>query len=336
MQISKIGIDLAKNIFQVHAADPEGRKVINKAMKPKSFKKWLVNLPSCTVGMEASSGSHYMARFVMSLGHKACLIAPQFVKPYVKSNKNDSKDAEAIVEAISRPSMRYVAIKETWQQDILSLHTVRSRLVRNRTSVINEARALAYEYGVSLSKGVARFRKDFLESVSSSEDVSNVMKSLTTDLYQEVCELDERILKIEKKLDFYFHNLKGCQRISKVEGIGVLTATALMAIIGDPKAFKNGREFSAFLGLVPKQNSSGGKNRLQGISKRGSTYLRTLLIHGGRAVVIRVKDKKDKRSEWIQRLVKEKGFPKASVAVANKNARICWALLAKEEDYIRS
>ena len=333
MDISTIGVDLAKNIFQIHAVDKKGNQILNKAMKPNKFKEWLVNLPSSRVGIEACGGSHYWAREIMHLGHEACMVAPQFVKPFVKSNKNDAKDAEAIVEAISRPTMKYVSVKQKWQQDVLSLHKVRQRLVRNRTAVINETRGLLYEYGLVLPQGAGTFRKVFHEKVEDWSELSSSMKTLAYDLYEEVLELDKKISKIEIKLEFFFKNNEDCKRVSHIPGLGPLTSTALIAHMGNSHVFKNGREFSASLGLVPRQSSSGGKQKLLGISKRGDIYLRTLLIQGARTVVMRCENKKDKRSLWVQKLLKEKGYNKASVALANRNARTAWALIAKKEGY---
>lgn len=333
MNISTIGVDLAKNVFQIHAVDKKGNKILNKSMKPKAFKLWLVNLPHCRVGLEACGGSHHWAREIMNLGHEACIIAPQFVKPFVKSNKNDAKDAEAIVEAISRPSMKYVSVKQKWQQDVLALHKIRRRLVKNRTSVINETRGLLYEYGLVLPKGAQVFRKVFIEKVESWSELSSSMKTSAFDLYEEVLELDKKILKVEVKLQSFFKESEDCKRVSQIPGFGPLTSTALIAHMGSSHVFKNGREFSASLGLVPRQSSSGGKDKLLGISKRGDIYLRTLLIQGARTVVMNCKKKKDKRSLFIQKLLDKKGFNKASVALANRNVRTAWALIAKKEVY---
>ena len=332
-KINTVGVDLAKNIFQIHAVNERGKKVLNKAITPSKFKEWLVNLPSCRIGIEACGGSHYWARKIGELGHEPCIVAPQFVKPFVKSNKNDAKDAEAIVEAILRPSMRYVSVKKHWQQDVLALHKVRQRLVKNRTAVINETRGLLYEYGLTLPQGATTFRKLLLEKIEESEDLTESIKDLAYDLHKEVSELDEKISKIEKKIHIFFTHNEDCKRVNQIPGLGVLTSTALVTHMGSSFVFKNGREFSASLGLVSRQSSSGGKERLLGISKRGNIYLRTLLIQGARTVVMKCKNKKDKRSLWLQKLLEEKGYNKVAVALANRNARTAWALIHKKEDY---
>lgn len=331
MEIYKMGIDLAKNVLQIHAVDRNSRVVLQKAFSPAKFKVWVANLSPCEIGFEACGGSHYWARFLRAAGHEVKMISPQFVKPFVKSNKNDRADAEAIVEAMSRPSMRFVAVKEVWQQDVLSLHRIRSRLVRNKVALMNELRGLLYEHGVIIAQGQSALLK--MLSQDLSERLTPILYAAITDLREEFLEIEEHIEKVEKQIGAFFKQNDDCQRIEAIGGIGVLTATALVATIGDPKLFKNGREFAAYLGLVPKQSSSGGKEKLLGISKRGDVYMRTLLIHGGRSRLLAASRKTDRQSLWMQALEKRKGKPKTWIAIANKNARVAWALLNSKEAY---
>lgn len=267
------------------------------------------------------------------LGHEPRIIPAQFVKPYVKSNKNDMADAEAIVEAMSRPNMRFVSLKSKEQQDILGLHRIREARVGDRTRFVNETRALLYERGIRVPKGVNNFKKRALLEIDSSEELSSVMRATLRNSYFRVIDLDAQICKIDQQIDVFYNSNEDCKRLGSIPGVGVLTATAIVGMIGDARCFKNGRELSAYLGLVPRHYGSGGKQRLGRISKRGDTYLRKLLIHGGRSVVLHCGKKKDKRSLWVQKKLKDRGYAKTYVAVANKNARIAWALLVNKEEY---
>ncbi len=337
MKITTIGLDIAKQVFQIHAADAEGRVVLRKRLRRNQLAAFFANLPPCVVGLEACCGAHYWVRVLSRCGHSVRLIAPQFVKPYVKSNKNDANDAEAICEAVSRPQMRFVAAKSVEQQDIQSLHRVRSRLIGSRTQLGNQIRGLLTEYGIVLPQHFSQLRRELPRVL---EDATNELTALTrrlfTSLYDELLSLEEKIAALDDQIVVIHRASEPCQRIAAVEGIGPLTATALVAAISDGKAFKNGRQFAAWLGLVPKQHSSGGKARLLGISKRGDTYLRTLLIHGARSVVYRAGRKTDPRSLWIADKQRRLGTSKACVAVANKNARIVWSLIAHEVPYRRA
>lgn len=337
MKVATIGLDIAKHIFQVHGADAEGRPLLRRRLRRSQVARFFANLPPCVVGMEACCGAHYWSRVIGRFGHTVRLIAPQFVKPYVKSNKNDANDAEAICEAVSRPHMRFVAAKSVEQQDIQSLHRVRSRLVSSRTQLANQIRGLLMEYGIVLPQHVGQLRRGLPMIL---EDASNELtafgRRLFASLYDELLALEEKIETVEQKVRSVFEASEPCQRIAAVEGIGPVTATALVAAISDGKNFKNGRQFAAWLGLVPRQHSSGGKTRLFGISKRGDTYLRTLLIHGARSVVYRASHKTDRRSLWIADKQRRLGTSKACVALANKNARIVWSLIARGEVYRRA
>jgi transposase len=271
------------------------------------------------------------------LGHQVKLIAPQFVKPFVKSNKNDAADAEAICEALLRPNMRFVAHKSIEQQDIQSMHRVRSRLVSNRTRLSNEIRGLLGEYGVVFSQGINAIRKSLLQAVELAQEQGKVTeqgKLLFNLLLEELQQVDKRIAEMDRKIGLIHQSIEACQRLAEIPGIGKMTATAIVAAVGDPAVFKNGRAFSAWIGLVPRQHSSGGKERLLGISKRGDVYLRTLLIHGARAF-IRFLDRQPESAskQWLKKLVERRGKNRAIVALANKNARRAWVLLARNQEF---
>ena len=259
----------------------------------------------------------------------------QFVKPYVKSNKNDANDAEAICEAVGRPTMRFVSVKTIAQQDLQAIHRIRSELVRQRTAKINQIRGLLAEYGLVVGRHVATLRRALPELLENAENgLSFDFRGLLEDLRQDLNRLDERVAEMDKKVHALAHSEPAAKRLLSIPGIGPISATAILSAVGDGKQFKRGRDLAAWMGLTPKQHSSGGKDRLLGISKRGDTYLRTLFIHGARAV-LKVSDKKeDPRSRWIQNLCSRRNKNIAAVALANKNARIVWALLTKETDFL--
>ena len=295
---------------------------------------FIAQLPPCLIGIEACGGAHHWVRVLSEWGHTVKMIAPQFVKPYVKSNKNDAVDAEAICEAVQRPSMRFVPSKSIEQQDIQSVHRVRRVLVGRRTAQANQIRGLLMEYGIVIPQGISTLRKAIPDLLEDAENtLSSYFRELLRELYDEIVHFDERIETIELKLKVISEQNEDCQRLLTIPGVGLLTATALIAAIGDISVFKSGRELAAWIGLVPRQHSTGGKPTLLGISKRGDTYLRTLLIHGGRSVVRVAHKHQDKRNQWIGEIKKRRGENISSVAVANKNARIAWALLTRKEDY---
>ena len=332
-----LGIDLAKNVFQLHGVDSEGKAVLRRRLSRTKLVEFIAKLSPCMIVMEACGGASYWCRKFQKFGHKTKLIAPQFVKPFRKSDKNDRNDSEAICEAASRPSMRYVAPKTVEQEDIQALHRIRSRLVQERTALVNQIRGLLAEYGIIVTEGIYRIRQALPEVLEDAEnELSFRGRRLFANLYAEIGEKDKQIKIYDLEIEEIFKSNQACQKISAVEGIGVMTATAIVATMGDLKLFKNGRHFSAFLGLVPGQFSSGNKNRLLGISKRGDNYLRTLLIHGARSVVRCAGLKENRRNKWIQALKERSGSNRTAVAVANKNARIVWALLAKGECYKRA
>ncbi len=337
MRITTIGIDLAKNIFHFHGVDKNGRVVLKKKLGRNKVLEFMANTPPCLVGIEACGGSHYWARELVKLGHDVKMISPQFVKPYVKTNKNDHADAEAICEAVSRPSMRFVPVKQVEQQDILSIHRVRQRLIKQRIALSNQVRGLLHEYGVVIALGNASLRKKLPELVSpENEDLTPMSKALFRSLLDEFYELETKIEQQEQRLKEYYKLDSRCALLTTIPGVGLITVTSMVASIGSGKEFENGRQLSAWLGLVPKQHSTGGKERLLGISKRGDKYLRSLLVHGARAVFYATKRKSHKETgltRWIKQLDKRRGPNKTVVAIANKIARAIWAILNTGELY---
>lgn len=334
MNITTLGIDIAKNVFQLHGTNERGKVELRKRLRRDQLLTYMANLPPCLVGMEACSGAHYWARKFQAYGHTVKLIAPQYVKPYVKTNKNDYNDAEGINEAVGRPSMRFVGIKALWQQDIQTLHRARSRLMQMRNMLSSHSRGLLAEYGIVIPKQIGQLRKKLpLILEDAGNELSASMRTLFADLYEQLQELDKRILEKDKQVLAIHRESELSQRLGEIEGVGPLTATAYLSAVGDAKVFKRGRDCSAWLGLVPRQYSTGGKTILGHISKRGDRYLRTNLIHGARSVISRADNKTDARSRWIQQLKSRVGMNKACVALANKNARIMWAMMASGEHY---
>lgn len=334
MNVATVGIDLAKNIFQIHGTDSQGRKVLEKRIKRGNLLEFFVNLKPCLIGMEACGGSHHWARELKKLGHTTRQMPPQYVKPYVKTNKNDRNDAEAICEAVTRPNMHFVPTKSIEQQDIQALHRCRERQVKNRTALSNQARALLLEIGIAVPKGFRYLRNLLPELAGDKENtLTPRLRELMADMYSEFVDIDARIKNYDKDLESICQRSEPCRRLRKMPGFGPLSATAFVAAIGDANVFKNGRQLAAWLGLVPRQHSSGNNQWLGSISKRGNTYLRTLLIHGGRAFLRHCGKRSDRRSQWLAGLMERRGNARASVAWANKMARIGWALLAKDEEY---
>lgn len=336
MNITTLGIDLAKNIFQVHGVDHQGKALLKKQLSRKKLVEFIANLPKCKIAMEACGSANYWARQFMSYGHEVKLISPQFVKPFVKGSKNDRNDAEAIVEAASRPHMRYVSPKTVEQQDMQSLLRLRDGCMQMRTKLSNQLRGLLSEYGIVMPEGVNHLHKTFREVIGSTEadnKLTEICKELLQMQYNLLLKVEEQIESYDQKLNAIVKSNEACQRIKEVEGIGIVTAVAVVSAMGNPHDFKNGRHFAAFVGLVPRQDSSGGRNRLLGITKRGNPYVRQLFVHGARSVVMYAHKKKDKRSVWVNQLKCRAGSNRATVAVANKNARIVWALLKSQEAY---
>lgn len=334
MNVKTLAIDLAKRVFFLHGEDEVGHVAFREKVLRARLVERVAQLPPCTVVMEACGGAHYWARRFVQHGHTVRLINPKFVKPFVKSNKNDWNDAAAICEAAQRPTMRFVAPKSVYQQECLALHRIRQRLVMQRTAVVNQARGLLQEHGVVIANGIGCVRRELPRILEdATNELTPRMRALLAALAVELRSFDERIEPIDAEIARTAREEPRARRLLEVPGIGPLTATALVATIGDATLFRNGRQLAAFIGLVPRQCSSGGKSQLGTISKRGDTYLRTLLIHGGRAVVRCAARKSDGRSRWVQQLIARRGKYRAMVAVANKNARVAWALLSHEQPY---
>jgi len=336
MKLMRVGVDLAKNIFQVHGVDRHEQPVWRRRLTRKNWFEVLLKTvePGCEIGMEACGGSHHWARQLQAKGFTIKLIAPQFVKPYVKSNKNDANDAEAICEAMSRPSMRYVAVKSIEQQDIQAVHRVRSELLGQRTAKGNQIRGLTAEYGLVAPLELSHLRRAIPSWLEDADNgLSERFRRLLHGLWGDLRRLDERIDELNHEIMAIAQENPTVQRLQQLRGVGPITATALVATIGDAKQFANGRQMAASLGLTPRQCSSGGKDRLLGISKRGDSHLRTLLIHGARAVIRTAKDKDDRLSQWVTSLAARSHTNVAAAALANKTARIAWAMLSNGTDY---
>ena len=334
MNITTIGIDLAKSVLQVHCVDERGKAITCKTLKRADVTKFFANLQPCLIGMEACASSHFWARRLTELGHTVKLMAAQFVKPYVKTNKNDARDAEAICEAVQRPNMRFVPIKNVEQQAVLGLHRARQGFVTARTAQANQIRGLLGEFGIVMPVGIGCLARRLPRILEDGENsLPDAVRALMSRLFGHFRELDRQVLELEGQIKTWHRGSEASKRLEAIPGIGPLTASALVASVGDAKAFKNGRQLAAWLGLVPRQNSSGGKDRLLSISKRGDTYLRTLLIHGARSVLLYTRRRVDQARGWLLRLVDRRNPNIAAVALANKNARIVWALLAHKRDY---
>jgi transposase len=335
MKVTTIGIDVAKDVFGVHGIDDEGLVAFKKRLVRDRLLEFLSKLPPCLVGIEACSSANYWARKIEQLGHRVRLMSPRFVKPYRKSDKNDANDAEAICEAVTRPSMRFVPIKSEAQQEVQALHRVREQLLKSRTALVNQVRGLLAEHGIIAPQGIARARRLLLEILADPN--RHALSGLFRETLQEIAErlrfLDERVGSYDDRVERVFKQDERCKRLAKIEGVGPLVATAMVAAVGNATEFKNGRELSAWLGLVPRQHSSGNRSLLFGISKRGDRYLRTIMIHGARAALRRADCKEDQRSRWAMGIKATRGHNKAVVALANKNARIVWALLTRGENY---
>ncbi len=333
-KITTIGLDLAKNVFHVVGCNEHGKIIRKRMLKRPQVLAYFANLPVSLVGMEACASAHYWARELGALGHEVKLIPPQYVKPYVRGNKNDYNDALAIAEAVVRPEMRFVGVKTPEQQDIQALHRLRERRLGDRTALCNQLRGLLAEYGLVFPKGVTTLRRRLPELLADGENgLSDLFRQLLAQGYQQLQELDVHIDFYTQELVYQSQQDDACQRLQTIPGFGPIVASVFRSVVGNGEAYRRGRDVSASVGLVPRQHSSGGKEVLLGISKRGDRYLRSLLIHGARSVVIQAKRKEDRLSRWINRLVSARGFNKAVVALANKMARIGWVILAKKTTY---
>lgn len=338
--VCRIGLDIAKNFFQVHGVDKHGKDVFNKKLKRTDVLPFFANLPSCLIGLEACGGAHYWARELARLdaGHTVRLISPRHVKPFVINNKTDAADARAICEVVGRPSTRFVTVKTVEQQDMAGWHRIRERKVKERTALVNQIRALLFEQGIIIPQGITYVRKHLPCIVEDLDNgLSLCARDYLSELYGELVDCDAAVAKYDARIKTFAMNNEDCKRLQKVPGVGPLTATAIVAHVGSAKQFKNGRAFAACMGLTPKEHSSGGKQKLLGISKRGDSHIRRLLIQGARTVtrycLLKTPEQTEQRTRWIQALVERRGKHIAVVALANKTARIIWALLARGEEY---
>lgn len=333
--IKLLAVDLAKNCFQLHGANAKGKPTLKKKITSrKEFLEFATKMNSCNIFMEACGSSNYWGRKFIELGHKVKLINPKYVKPFVPRNKNDAKDAEGIMSAALSPNIIFCDVKTEAHQDIQSTHRIRSLLVQQRTALANQVRGLLAEYGITMAKGPANIRKKLPEILgNNTNNLSNLMLSNVVDLYADFQQLDKRIAAYDKKINSLFQNCENSKRLETIPGVGVLGATLLASMLRSGSSFRNGRHFAAFLGLTPKQHSSGGKECLLGISKRGDTYARTLLIHGARSVLRYVNKKTDNQSMWLKKLLMRVDKNVAAVALANKIARTAWVLVHENTKY---
>ena len=334
MEIRTLGIDLAKSVFQLHGVDAEGAVVLRKKLRRGDVLDVLRGLPPCLIGMEACASSHHWAREIASLGHDVRLIPPAYVKPYVKRHKNDAADAEAICEAVSRPSMRFVPVKSPEQQSVLMLHRARDLLMRQRTMLLNAIRAHLAEFGVVAAQGPSKVL-DLVARLRGGEmlELPQIIRSALLALAVQLESLAGSIRALERQLLAWHRSNAASQRLETIPGVGLITATALAASVPDASVFRSGRQFAAYLGLVPRQNSSGGKERLGHISKMGNGYLRRLLVVGATSVIRRAGTNETRTGAWVRSLLERKPARVTTVAMANKTARIAWALLARGESY---
>lgn len=334
MQVASVGIDLGKTTFHLVALDDHGKIVLKKKFSRKQLLAYTANLPSALIGIEACSGAHFLGAALRDQGHEVRLIPAQFVKPFLKSNKNDFLDAEAIAEAVARQNMRFVPIKTDDQLDLQALHRVRDRLVHRRTALINQIRGFLLERGITFAKGPANLRRQMPAMLEDAEpNLTPRMRNLLDHLWQEWKQLNSDVERASDEIDAIACQDAACQRLRAIPGVGPLVATATVAAIGNGAAFRKGREFAAWLGLIPRQHSTGGKARLLGISKRGSVYLRRMFIHGARAMLLRVKYDTGRLGQWAHQLELRAPRNKVIVAVANKLARIAWAVLSTGNQY---
>jgi transposase len=331
MAIVTIGLDTAKSWFQVHGVDESGRVVLRRKLARGKVLQFFAGLTRCVIGLEACGGAHFWARELIKLGHDARLMPARYVRAYVKTNKHDAADAEACCEAVQRPGMRFVPVKSEEQQSMLMVHRARDLLVRQRTAALNALRGHLAEFGIIAAKGTATAR-ELMSLVATDERVPAIARDALQQLVEQIRDIERKIEAFDKQLLSLARQNEVCRRLMTILGIGPIAATALAATVGNPRFFTSGRHFAAWIGLVPKQHSSGGKERLGGISKRGDAYLRKLLIHGARAAVHRVRSHQVP-GVWIAGLLARRPFNVATVALANKTARIAWAVMTNGSTY---
>lgn len=334
MKLIRLGIDLAKNIFELCGVNEREQVIYRKRVSRAKLMLEMSKLEPCRIGMEACGGAHYWARRFQALGFEVHLMAPQWVRPYRKGSKNDRNDAEAIVEALGRPNMRFVAVKSEESQAILSLHRIRDRAVKERTGLVNQVRGLLAEFGLVVAQGRHRIQQALPDILEDAENgLPSLMRELLAEQYEQLKFLGELISRQDRRIAQLARISEPAQRLMQVGGIGPITATAIIASVGDASGFRRSREFTAWLGLVPSEHSSGGRQRLGKITKQGNRYLRTLLIHGARAVMNRAHIDPNRKSQWALAVKERRGHNRALVALAAKHARIIWAMLSRGTSY---
>jgi len=334
MRITTVGIDLAKDIFRVHGCDARGRVVVSKSLTRHELRVFVAKLPPCLVGMEACHTAHYWAHEVQKFGHQVKLMAPRFIRPYVKNNKNDTRDAEAICEAVTRPTMRFVPVKSRAQLDVEAVHRVRQQVVRERAALANQLRGFLAEHGIVIRKGFAVVKHALPDIIEDSDNgLSGLMRELMRDLFERFKLAEQRLSRYDELVTKLVEQDERCQRLAELPGVGPLTATAVVASVGNAREFRSGRELAAFFGLVPRHRASGKRTVMLPIAKRCDHYLRTLMVQGARSSLRYIERRRDPRGFWANRLRLKRGSYIAAVAIANKNARVMWALLTRGETY---
>lgn len=333
-EVTTLGLDLAKNIFHLVGCNAAGKVVLKKAVKRADLLPYIAQLPSCIIGMESCSGANHWQRELEKLGHQVKQMPAQYVKAFVRGNKNDYNDALAIAEAVTRPTLKAVGLKSIEQQDIQALIRLRAKVIKNRTALSNQLRGLLSEYGLVMPKGLSVLRRQIPRLLEDAENgLTPLFRALLAQGYEQLVELDRHIQAYSERLTLWTRQHEACRRLQTIPGYGPIVASVFYSEVGDGQAYRRGRDVSASLGLVPKQHSSGGKGQLLGISKRGNGYLRSLLVHGARSVLIQAGGKTDALSRWVLRLQEKKGHNKAIVALANKMARIGWVILHEQTVY---
>jgi transposase len=334
MHITTIGIDLAKTNFSLVGSDKHGKIALRKTVKRNKLLSCIAQCPPCLIGLEACSGAHYWAREFEKLGHRVRIIAAKFIEPYRKGGKNDNNDAEAICEAVRRPNIWFVPVKTADQQAQLCVHRVRQGVVRDRTSWINRLRGLLAEFGIILPKGRYSAQAAIPTLLTDEENgLPPLARTMIHDLWLNIQQANAQILGYDRELAKLARKDETARRLMTIPGVGEQVATGIVASVPDPRLFKNSRQFSAWLGLVPRQYTTGGKIRLGRITKRGDKYLRMCLVHGARAVIANLGDKQDQVSCWIRGVIERRGYLRAVVALAARNARLIWTLMVKRENY---
>jgi transposase len=331
MSVEVLAIDLGKRSFHIHGIDGDGVVLSRKVGRAKLW-EIVESLCPAVIAMEACASAHYWGRRFLAAGHTVRLINPRFVKPFVKGSKNDAADAEAIYEAAQRPTMRFVPVKSVEQQDLQTLHRTRERVITTRTALINHLRGLLAEYGIVLPQGPWRLVAQAPAAIAEA-DLTDLARGIFKDLLDQLSDLDDRLKKLDQRLAAICRSNDACRRLATLPGVGPVIATALVSAIDDGRHFQSGRELSAWIGLTPRQYTTGGKPRLGGIGRRANHYLRRQLIHGARAVVCRLAQHDDRQSQWLKELMARRGFNRTIVALANKTARTAWALLTRKEEY---